>query len=137
VTPVTPVVTRRVTPHPKCVEIVKKKKKKVRCRPPHLTVAQLGVACYVPGRPFHVRFTETSTAGTRRIIVSLDGRVIRTFKYKGHGPTTVSKSPAIVTGQLRTGVHTIKITVVDTRHKRATKSRHFAICPPPAPPFTG
>jgi hypothetical protein len=87
--------------------------------------------CRGRSRPLRLSETITAASGIRRVTVTLDGRTIKTQKSGRLGLT-------IGTGKLKTGIHTIKITIVDGSGRKTTRTLHFRICAAAhVPTFTG
>jgi hypothetical protein len=87
--------------------------------------------CRARSRPLHLSETITAASGIRRVSVTLDGRTIKSQK-SGHLRLTIG------TRNLKTGVHTIKITIVDKAGRKTTRTLHFRICAARrVPTFTG
>jgi hypothetical protein len=87
--------------------------------------------CRGRSRPLHLSETITAASGIRRVSVTLDGRTIKTQK-SGHLGLTIG------TRHLKTGIHTIKITIVDGAGQKSTRTLHFRICAARrVPTFTG
>jgi methionine-rich copper-binding protein CopC len=87
--------------------------------------------CRARSRPLHLSETITAASGIRRVSVTLDGRTIKSQK-SGHLQLTIG------TRNLKTGVHTIKITIVDGTGHKTTRTLHFRICAARrVPTFTG
>lgn len=82
-------------------------------------------------RPLHLSETITAASGIRRVTVTLDGRRIKTQK-SGHLSLTIG------TRKLKTGIHTIKIRIVDGTGRKTTRTLHFRLCAARrVPTFTG
>lgn len=87
--------------------------------------------CRARSRPLHLSETITAGAGIRKVTVTLDGRTIKSQK-SGNLALTIG------TRNLKTGVHTIKIKVVDKSGRTTTRTLHFRICAARrVPTFTG
>jgi hypothetical protein len=108
------------------------------CGPPHISSGVVAV-CRAPGSRFRLpAITASSNAGIRRITVTFAGRTIASFRFSGRGPTNKKITGIFVsTRGLRSGVHSITLTIIDVRGRRATHTLRFAVCLPPPPPFTG
>lgn len=101
--------------------------KGVQVRGSHLTAN----VCRSRLRPLHLSETITAASGIRRVSVTLDGRTIKT-QSSGHLQLTIGMR------NLKIGVHTIKITVVDKAGRKSTRTLHFRICAARrVPTFTG
>jgi hypothetical protein len=87
--------------------------------------------CRSRSRPLHLAETITTASGIRRVSVTLDGRTIKTQTSGRLGLT-------IGTRNLKNGIHTIKITIVDKAGRKTTRTLHFRICAARrVPTFTG
>ncbi len=117
----------------------------VRCKPNNIT----GPPCFTPnvstnvnakckkaGTRFGLPITASGNAGIRSITVKVGGKTVKVFKFKGKGPLNKKVSVRLSTTGLKHGVYIVKVTVVDTRGKKKTVTKRFAICKP-APVFTG
>jgi hypothetical protein len=117
----------------------------IRCKPNNIT----GPPCLAPnlrihinakckragtrfGLPIHV----SGNAGIRRVTVKVGGKTVKVFTFKGKGPLSKNLRVTLATAGLKHGVYVVKVTVVDTRGKKKSTTKRFAICKP-APVFTG
>jgi hypothetical protein len=117
----------------------------VRCKPNNITgppclapnlSTSINAKCKKSGTRFALPITASGNAGLRRITVKVGGKTVKVFTFKGKGPLNKKVSVTLSTAGLKHGVYTVKVTVVDTRGKRKSVTKHFAICKP-APVFTG
>lgn len=77
----------------------------------------------------------TSNSGIRKVRVKLGSKVLKSKRFRGHGPSTYTITGLKVnTTGLTTG-DTITISVRDIRGKTRTSTVRFRICT--EPPFTG
>ena len=87
--------------------------------------------CRNRAQPLHLVETITTASGIRRVRVTLDGRTIKT-QTSGHLKLTIG------TRNLKTGIHTIKITIVEKTGRKTTRTLHFRLCAAlHVPTFTG
>jgi hypothetical protein len=109
-----------------------------RCVAPTLTIsAPVRLACYPTSKTVPLgTITVNSIAGVKKVTITVDGKVVKTQTYSGRGPQHVTFSGLHVsTTGLKPGVHTVTITTVDNRGKKATHVERFSVCSPPK--FTG
>ena len=95
-------------------------------------VAPSASVCVARNSRVRLNLTITAPGGVARVVVLLDGHVI---KRQTHGRLILSISPR----GLAKGVHTITVRVVGRSGSRTTRKYHFRICkfPPLVPSFTG
>ena len=104
--------------------------------PPIIVAPASGAACRSAGAIFHVpRTSISSVAGLTRITVRLDGHTIKTVKKSSVKAYTLT-GVTIPTRGLKTGLHTVTITAVDSGGRTSKRTLHFSICKP-KPKFTG
>jgi hypothetical protein len=109
------------------------------CENPTLHVA-LNVKCQKPGTSFTFpAITASASAGIAEIKVTVHSttRTVFVKNYTNSPLHVVLTGVTINTTGLATGVHTVTVTVTDTRGKSVSKVEHFAVCPPPPPITTG
>lgn len=104
--------------------------------PPVIVAPASGAACRSAGSLFRVPKTAiSSVAGLVKIVVRLDGRVIKTVHKSSVKSYTLS-GVTIPTRGLKAGLHTVTITATDSGGRTSRRTLHFSICHP-KPKFTG
>jgi hypothetical protein len=109
------------------------------CTIPSVNLRTPPVVCHKPSTSFDLpAATLTSLPGMRKIVVTEDGKkVLKSVSFKGQGPQQYSVSRLkISTAGLKSGVHSITITVTDVRGKKASRTVRFSVCAS-VPVFTG
>lgn len=109
------------------------------CVNPSITTT-ISTTCHKEGATIHIPvITIKANAGLKEIEITVKGRKKPVKVYKNLHSATSKKVGGITinTHGLKPGAHTIKITVIDTRGKKVTKSYRIAICKIKPPPFTG
>lgn len=109
------------------------------CLAPTTAIKPMSAACHKVGKRVKLsKITVKANAGIRRITITLDGKTVKVYRFKGKGPTQkVIAGFKIKTAGLKSGVHTVKVKTVDTRGKSSSRSRNIAICKAIKPVFTG
>jgi hypothetical protein len=100
----------------------------------------LNIACQRPGVTFKMEtITGSANAGVREIKITVHSteRTIFDKHYSNSPLHVVIHGVTVNTAGLASGVHTVTVIVTDTRGKTASKTAHFAVCPPPPPQTTG
>jgi hypothetical protein len=108
------------------------------CTIPVVNIRTPPVVCHKKSTTFALpAATLTSLPGIRKIVVTEDGKVIKSVSFKGKGPQQFAlRALRISTGGLKPGVHSVTITVTDVRGKKASRTVRFSVCAP-VPVFTG
>jgi hypothetical protein len=113
--------------------------KSLYCENPRLHLP-LNVRCQRPGGSFKIPvISADANAGILEIKITVRStpRTVLDKHYSNSPVHVVLRGVTISTVGLGRGVHTVTVTVIDTRGKRAVQVGHFAVCPPPPPITTG
>lgn len=87
--------------------------------------------CRARARPLHISESIAAAAGIRRVVVTLDGRRIKS-------QTSGRLNLTINTRNLKPTVHTLRIKITDRAGRTTTHTLHFRICAASKiPKFTG
>lgn len=103
-------------------------------------VTRISTTCHKLGATVHIpAITIKANAGLKEIEITLKGRSkpIKVYKNLNSATTKTVGGITVNTHGLKTGAHTIMITVIDTLGKKTTKAYRIAICKIKPPPFTG
>jgi hypothetical protein len=117
------------------------------CTPPKIKV-RVSPSCQKPGNTYTIPLIHIkANGGVRKIIIRVDGKVVKTLTYHRKGQVGSLRGPRFVT--LRNfkihsrkfehaGRFKLTVTVIDWKgHKATAGDPIILICKPPPPPFTG